>query len=169
MAITALVAVNNATFHFDKLYSYLVPVHLQQSVFAGSMVLVPFGRGSAPRMGVVLGIENAEETSKLKPIYDAAPEKACLTQELLQLVYYLKQQTFCTYYEAVKTIIPYGAQYKAIIVNGEPTLQKQLRRHTETYYSIGTDMPLKPTAKQSIAINMLQSGQQPRSALELAG
>ncbi|MEG2500059.1 MAG: primosomal protein N' [Oscillospiraceae bacterium] len=169
MAITALVAVNNATFHFDKLYSYLVPVHLQQSVFAGSMVLVPFGRGSAPRMGVVLGIENTEETSKLKPIYDAAPEKACLTHELLQLVYYLKQQTFCTYYEAVKTVIPYGAQYKAIIVNGAPTLQKQLRRHTETYYSLGTDMPLKPTEKQSIAINMLQSGQQPRSALELAG
>ena len=35
------VAVSNATFHFDKLYSYSVPAHLQDRVFVGSMVLVP--------------------------------------------------------------------------------------------------------------------------------
>ena len=40
--------------------------------------------------------------------YDAAPEQARLSDELLRLVYYLKEHTFCTYYEAVKAIIPYG-------------------------------------------------------------
>ena len=44
MAECVQVAVSNATFHFDKLYSYSVPAHLQDRVFVGSMVLVPFGR-----------------------------------------------------------------------------------------------------------------------------
>ena len=57
MAECVQVAVSNATFHFDKLYSYSVPAHLQDRVFVGSMVLVPFGRGAAARMGVVLGLE----------------------------------------------------------------------------------------------------------------
>ena len=55
MAECVQVAVSDATFHFDKLYSYSVPAHLQDRVFVGSMVLVPFGRGAAARMGVVLG------------------------------------------------------------------------------------------------------------------
>ena len=117
MAECVQVAVSNATFHFDKLYSYSVPAHLQDRVFVGSMVLVPFGRGAAARMGVVLGLDAPEAAGKrLKSLYDAAPEQARLSEELLRLVYYLKEHTFCTYYEAVKAIIPYGAQYKACLL-----------------------------------------------------
>ncbi|MEG2436358.1 MAG: primosomal protein N', partial [Ruthenibacterium sp.] len=132
MAITAQIAVNSATFHFDKLYSYSVPAHLETRIFIGSMVLVPFGFKSVKaRMGVVLGIDDGVDTQHaLKEIYDVAPEKAQLTPELLQLVYYLKEHTFCTYYEAVKAIIPYGAQYKADNTGITPHLQKQIVRHT---------------------------------------
>lgn len=127
MAECVQVAVSNATFHFDKLYSYSVPAHLQDRVFVGSMVLVPFGRGAAARMGVVLGLDAPEAAGKrLKSLYDAAPEQARLSEELLRLVYYLKEHTFCTYYEAVKAIIPYGAQYKAVNTGPVPQLQKQL-------------------------------------------
>ena len=54
MPLVAQVAVSGATIHFDKLYSYLVPQGLAKRVHTGSMVLVPFGRGSKARMGVVL-------------------------------------------------------------------------------------------------------------------
>ena len=64
MAECVQVAVSNATFHFDKLYSYSVPAHLQDRVFVGSMVLVPFGRGAAARMGVVLGLDAPEAAGK---------------------------------------------------------------------------------------------------------
>ena len=70
---------------------------------------------------------------RLKSLYDAAPEQARLSDELLRLVYYLKEHTFCTYYEAVKAIIPYGAQYKAVNTGPVPQLQKQLVRHTDRY------------------------------------
>ena len=126
MPKTVGVAVSNATFHFDKLYTYAVMPAQQDAVRLGSMVLVPFGRGSRARMGVVLACDAEPESSKLKYLFDVAPASACLTPELLKLVYFLKERTFCTYYEAVKAVIPYGAQYKpAVAADGvTPVLQK---------------------------------------------
>ena len=112
MPKTVGVAVSNATFHFDKLYTYAVMPDQQDTVKLGSMVLVPFGRGSRARMGVVLACDAEPESAKLKYLFDVAPASACLTPELLRLVHFLKERTFCTYYEAVKAVIPYGAQYK---------------------------------------------------------
>ena len=56
----AQVAVDQATIHFDKLYSYRVPAELQDHVWPGSMVLVPFGRGDHARMAVVLAVRVRE-------------------------------------------------------------------------------------------------------------
>ena len=115
MPKTVGVAVSNATFHFDKLYTYAVLPEHQNAVRLGSMVLVPFGKGSRARMGVVLACDAEPEHSKLKYLFDVAPASACLTPELLRLVHFLKERTFCTYYEAVKAVIPYGAQYKPAV------------------------------------------------------
>ena len=105
MPLVAQVAVSGATIHFDKLYSYLVPQGLAQRVHTGSMVLVPFGRGSKARMGVVLAAgEEPGPAARLKALYDAAPEEARLSPELLALVHALREGTFCTYYEAVKAL-----------------------------------------------------------------
>jgi len=65
MPKTVGVAVSNATFHFDKLYTYAVMPDQQNAVKLGSMVLVPFGRGSRARMGVVLACDAEPESAKL--------------------------------------------------------------------------------------------------------
>ena len=138
-------------------------------VHTGSMVLVPFGRGSKARMGVVLAAgEEPGPAARLKALYDAAPEEARLSPELLALVHALREGTFCTYYEAVKAIIPYGAQYRAVEVGGVPRLQKQLVRHTEWAYS-RAEAPRKFTPKQSAAWQALAGGPLGQSALEAAG
>ena len=169
MPKTVGVAVSNATFHFDKLYTYAVMPDQQNAVKLGSMVLVPFGRGSRARMGVVLACDAEPESAKLKYLFDVAPASACLTPELLRLVHFLKERTFCTYYEAVKAVIPYGAQYKpAVAADGvTPVLQKQLTRHTENSYRLvgGLTPKPKPTAKQLAAVALLGGG--PRTLNEL--
>ena len=169
MPKTVGVAVSNATFHFDKLYTYAVMPDQQNAVKLGSMVLVPFGRGSRARMGVVLACDAEPESAKLKYHFDVAPASACLTPELLRLVHFLKERTFCTYYEAVKAVIPYGAQYKpAVAADGvTPVLQKQLTRHTENSYRLVGGLPPKPkpTAKQLAAVALLGGG--PRTLNEL--
>ena len=173
MPKTVGVAVSNATFHFDKLYTYAVMPDQQDTVRLGSMVLVPFGRGSRARMGVVLACDAEPESAKLKFLFDVAPASACLTPELLQLVHFLKERTFCTYYEAVKAVIPYGAQYKPTVAEDgvTPVLQKQLVRHTENAYKLVGTLPPKPrpTAKQLAAVALLAGGERTLSALEEKG
>lgn len=173
MPKTVGVAVSNATFHFDKLYTYAVMPDQQDTVRLGSMVLVPFGRGSRARMGVVLACDAEPESAKLKFLFDVAPASACLTPELLRLVHFLKERTFCTYYEAVKAVIPYGAQYKPTVAEDgvTPVLQKQLVRHTENAYKLVGTLPQKPrpTAKQLAAVALLAGGERTLSALEEKG
>ena len=173
MPKTVGVAVSNATFHFDKLYTYAVMPDQQDTVRLGSMVLVPFGRGSRARMGVVLACDAEPESAKLKFLFDVAPASACLTPELLRLVHFLKERTFCTYYEAVKAVIPYGAQYKPTVAEDgvTPVLQKQLVRHTENAYKLVGTLPPKPrpTAKQLAAVALLAGGERTLSALEEKG
>ena len=173
MPKTVGVAVSNATFHFDKLYTYAVMPDQQEAVRLGSMVLVPFGRGSRARMGVVLACDAEPESAKLKFLFDVAPASACLTPELLRLVHFLKERTFCTYYEAVKAVIPYGAQYKPTVAEDgvTPVLQKQLVRHTENAYKLVGTLPPKPrpTAKQLAAVALLAGGERTLSALEEKG
>ena len=173
MPKTVGVAVSNATFHFDKLYTYAVMPDQQDTVRLGSMVLVPFGRGSRARMGVVLACDAEPESAKLKFLFDVAPASACLTPELLRLVHFLKERTFCTYYEAVKAVIPYGAQYKPTVAEDgvTPVLQKQLVRHMENAYKLVGTLPPKPrpTAKQLAAVALLAGGERTLSALEEKG
>ena len=173
MPKTVGVAVSHAAFHFDKLYTYAVMPDQQDQVRLGSMVLVPFGRSSRPRMGVVLACDAEPESARLKALFDVAPASACLTGELLELVRLLKERTFCTWYEAVRAVIPYGAQYKpALAADGvTPVLQKQLTRHTETLYRLAAPLPAKPrpTAKQMAAVALLSGGPRTQADLEAHG
>ena len=44
-ALFAKVAVENAVYHFDKLFTYRVPEHLRGQAVPGARVSVPFGAG----------------------------------------------------------------------------------------------------------------------------
>ena len=59
-------------------------------------------------MGVVLACDEEPEHAKLKYLFDVAPASACLTPELLRLVHFLKERTFCTYYEPSRRSSPMG-------------------------------------------------------------
>ena len=161
--LLARAAVNDANIHFDRLYSYLIPAQLVGKVYPGSMVLVPFGRGNKARMAVVLAVEEAEEADapqRLKSLYDAAPEDARLTPDLLELVRFLKERTFCTWFEAVKAVIPYGAQYRPATVDGRPVMQSRLTRSTEKLYTLARALPEKPKPgpRQLAAVEALKNG-----------
>lgn len=168
----AKVAVNDATIHFDKLYSYLVPAELDGHLWPGGIVLVPFGRGDRPRMAVVLQMEEeADPDPRLKTLLAAAPEDARLTPDLLDLVRFLKDRYFCTWYEAVKAIIPYGAQYRPGVENGKPVVQNRLSRPVETVYTLVGELPAKPKPgpRQQAAVELLRSGPMSRHDLEEQG
>ena len=58
--LKAQIAVSNASFAFDKPFSYLIPKTLVSAIMPGTRVVVPFGRSNRKRSGLVLKIEAAE-------------------------------------------------------------------------------------------------------------
>ena len=107
--LKAQIAVSNASFAFDKPFSYLIPKTLVSAIMPGTRVVVPFGRSNRKRSGLVLKIEAAEgDDINLKSILSAPEGEPALNSEMLELVEWLKENTFCTYYDAVKTMLPSG-------------------------------------------------------------
>lgn len=107
----ALVGVENCTYSFDSLFSYIVPDLLKDFLKPGMRVLVPFGRGNVKRQGFVFSVKtncDDDKDLKLKDIYSILDAKPLLNEELLSLALWLKERTFCTYFAAAKALLPGG-------------------------------------------------------------
>lgn len=107
----AEVAVENTLYAFDMLYSYEVPENLSACVSAGERVVVPFGRGNKKRIGLVFGITSELPLAKTKPIDAVIDENPVISEELLRLCRWIRDNTFCTYFDAFRTILPPGLGY----------------------------------------------------------
>ncbi len=101
----AQIAVSAAIYAIDKPYSYWVPPQL--SVAPGMRVLVPFSQGNRRVEGVVLAVTPGEETG-LKSVAAVLDETPVLSEPLLHLAAFLRERYFCTFYDAVKAMLPAG-------------------------------------------------------------
>lgn len=122
----ALIAVQNVAYHFDVLYSYKIPESLLEECKTGSLVQIPFGRGTAQRQGIVFFVEEINENAK-KPISKVLSEAPLLTSSMIELALFLKERTFCTYFDAAKIQLPVGFGYKLTVsyafAKGDDSLQ----------------------------------------------
>ena len=105
----ARIAVSAANFAIDKPYSYNIP---EEMVLApGQRVQVPFGRGNRRSEGVVLSVENGSQ-SGLKTVECCLDETPILTEQQLRLAAFLRERYFCTFYDAVRTMLPAGLWFQ---------------------------------------------------------
>jgi primosomal protein N' (replication factor Y) len=104
----ARVAVQDAGFPMDKLYAYLIPPGLEAEAAAGKRVSVPFARGNRRREGMVFALEEESSYPRLKPLDAWLDREPILSPEELALARWVKARFFCTYYEAVKAMLPAG-------------------------------------------------------------
>ena len=105
----AKIAVDAASFAIDKPYSYFVPADMR--VLPGVRVQVPFGRGNRRTEGVVLSVEPGENTG-LKCIERCLDETPVLSGEMLRLAAFLRERCFCTFYEAIRAMLPAGLWFQ---------------------------------------------------------
>ncbi len=110
--VIAGIAVENVSYHFDILYGYIVPKELQQKAKVGSRVIVGFSKGNSKRQGIIFSFERAEKGKRYKKILDVIDDEPLMTSEMIELAVYLKDRTFCTYFEAAKVQLPAGFGYK---------------------------------------------------------
>lgn len=122
--LVAKVALSNTAYSFDTEYSYSVSDEISQRLTVGCRVLVPFGKGNRKRIGFVTRTyESTSLNPKLKPVLNLIDDASLVNDELMRLIFWLKENTFCTFFEAYKTVVPTGFSYNFIqhytLVNSE--------------------------------------------------
>ncbi len=104
----AKIAVSAATYSIDRPYDYLVPEPLIASVFVGTRVTVPFGKGNRSCEGVVLALGTESERKTLKSILSVLDREPVLTEAQVKLALFMRDRFFCTVYDAIRAMLPAG-------------------------------------------------------------
>ena len=105
----AKIAVAAANFAIDKPFSYRIP---EEMVLApGQRVQVPFGRGNRRSEGIVLAVEDAVQDG-LKAVERCLDETPILSEQQLRLAAFLRERYFCTFYDAVRAMLPAGLWFQ---------------------------------------------------------
>ena len=117
--LVARVVVDQAVYRMDKPYDYILPDFCNNAQ-VGCRVLVPFGKGLGTRQGLIVEILDSSEydADKLKSIVSVIDEQPILNDEMLSLAKFLKKRTFCTYFDAIKILLPAGISLKTIVSYG---------------------------------------------------
>ena len=110
----AKVAVENTAYHFDKLFDYLIPVEYDGLAYPGCRVIVPFGRGNRKRQGVIFELSEAADYAGVKPVSALLDETPVLSDEMLLMARWFRDNYYCTYYEAAKVMLPSGINVRVV-------------------------------------------------------
>ena len=70
----------------DRKWTYKIPDFLQENIFPGQRVLVPFGKGNVPTLAMVLAYTDTDESDfQAKEILDYIDPEPILTKDLIDL------------------------------------------------------------------------------------
>ncbi|WP_186564523.1 replication restart helicase PriA [Lawsonibacter celer] len=110
--MVAKVALSAATFAIDKPYDYLVPEELTAALWPGMRVIVPFGAGNRRTQGIVLALEDrASPDPRCKFLLALLDDEPVLDAEGIQLALWMREQWFCTVYDAARAMLPAGLYF----------------------------------------------------------
>lgn len=96
----------NLPFAIDHLYDYSIPRYLCDMVQRGCFVTLPFGNANRASLALVTEVRDHSEQPRPKPIFSVCSDKLTLSESLLGLCFFMKEQTLCTIGEAVRAMIP---------------------------------------------------------------
>jgi len=109
-SFVASVAVEGTVYYFDKLFDYAVSEEMAESMLPGCRVSVPFARGNQSRQGMVMSLTRGDSTG-LKYIQSILDSEPVLTPDMIDLADYMHRHLYCTYFEAIKAMLPAGLNY----------------------------------------------------------
>jgi primosomal protein N' (replication factor Y) len=134
----AKIAVAAATYAIDKPYDYLAP----EEALPGQRVLVPFGRGNRVSEGLILSIRKEVPAKPLKAVRELVDEEPIVTEREIRLALWMRQRYFCTFYDAIRTILPAAVWY----------------RYREIWQPAGDAMSRETTEREETVLSLLSQG-----------
>ncbi len=95
----------------DKTFTYLIPTNLKDKVKVGLLVVVPFGKKQVE--GYVLNIHDKKIDFETKEIISIKNEESVLNEELIELGYFLKEETLCSLSNCISSMLPKALKAKS--------------------------------------------------------
>ncbi len=135
--LVADIAVEKTLYHFDRLYSYIVPEELSDSAAPGCRALISFGAGRL-RQGMIMSLRKESDVQGLKSISSLLDREPVMNDEMLYLAVQMKERCFCTLFDACNTMLPTGLSMKltySYFAKAEPveTDPDSIEEQTVTY------------------------------------
>ncbi len=133
------VALSSTSYSFDMEYTYSISHEFEGKIKAGMRILVPFGRSNKKTVGLVTRVYTKETVDpKLKPVLNIIDNEPCISEEMLKLIFWLKEHTFCTFFEALSLMIPkgLGINFNVTYLLTEKPLEHDLTPEQEAFLSI---------------------------------
>ena len=150
--LMAEVVLDGATGSFDKCYTDAIPNLLLSKAKPGCRITIPFGKGNTKKQGMILSVFEGETTEKTKEILSVIDDNPILSDEMLTMCKWLKNNIFCTYYDAIHAMLPAGLNYRLseCYVSNDEFLSKTLLSEQE----------------QQVYDFLVKNGEQPLKKLE---
>lgn len=103
------VIVNNKSSNVDRPFTYMIDGDLSSALKIGMRVVVPFGVGNKLIKGVVINIsDNFDGNYKLKNIIDIIDDKPLISEDLIKLSMWMKEEYLSSYIDCFRQIFPPG-------------------------------------------------------------
>ena len=100
----ATVWVDSGVYHLDGPYSYLVPANLNEKVFVGSFVLLPFN--GRELTGLVINREDWDGRANLKSITSVVGSTPLVTGSQIELIKILMEKYLAHPFDIIRSIVP---------------------------------------------------------------
>ena len=133
------VALSSTSYSFDMEYTYSVSHELEGKIKKGMRILVPFGRSNKKTVGLVTRVYTKDSVDPaLKPVLNIIDNEPCINDEMLKLIFWLKEHTFCTFFEALSLMIPkgLGINFNVTYSLTKKCLENDLTPEQEAFLSI---------------------------------
>lgn len=92
----------------DKVFQYVIPESMSDSLKTGMEVIVPFGRGNKPTRGYIVGFSETcgYDPEKMKEIIEISKGDVAIEAKLVALAAWMKEQYGGTMIQSLKTVLP---------------------------------------------------------------
>lgn len=102
----AEIIINSNARALNRIFDYIVPKELENAIFIGARVYVPFGRGKKLEDGFVIGIKEESELANkeiAKIVYEMS-----LDENKITLAKLMARKYFCNISDCIKLMLPPG-------------------------------------------------------------
>ena len=147
----------------DQVFTYRVPSRMAQALRPGHRVRVPFGRGNTSTIGYCVRVDDilAEglDRARLKEVLEILDHPPLIDARMLELTRWLAGYYVCSWGQALDAVVPAGVKKQSgTRVGVFLTIPEEAAKLRET---------VKLTSKQALALEILETAEEPLSIPDL--